>query len=362
MDVLEGPTAQQHCRRSGSDAEQVANRVRLARPGRPVEQDAALEVLPVPLEPSALPPDAEDVVLDAVERPRREDDVGRGEAGALEEGGPGQSRAVRVSGEGDHLTTQDAALVHQRAQASHEPLRPLVLRSQDLEDRGLATDVRVATQDPNGDRQLVVAEEADPRADHLSRVLRARPRVQPEVVDLPHGDPARPVLPALEQVAEREVVAHVPATDPDELRPGVGLRQLLQGDVGVDEPVLRDLLGDDGEPFWAIPRCAVRTSTKGVPPESGGPSSRSIRRSTPWSCRMNSRTSPSPPNPCPVMSPNPGRPGDRGKGWERAGRHTTSTPVNGTARGSLPTCCSQTRTSGPRSTAGGSCSTRGTRR
>ncbi|WP_148236447.1 hypothetical protein [Intrasporangium calvum] len=207
----------------------------------------------MPLEPSALPPDADDVVLDAVERPRREDDVGRGEVGALEEGGPGQSRAVRVSGEGDHLATQDAALVHQCAQASHDPLRPLALRSQDLEDRGLATDVRVATQDPNGDRQLVVAEEADPRADHLSRVLRARPRVQPEVVDLPHGDPARPVLPALEQVAEREVVAHVPATDPDELRPGVGLRQLLQGDVGVDEPVLRDLLGDDGEPFCGHP-------------------------------------------------------------------------------------------------------------
>ena len=103
------------------------------------------------------------------------------------------------------------------------------------------------THDAHCDRDTVVMEEPNARGDDLSGVLGSRAGVQPQVVDLAHRDATRPESTGLQQVAEREVVAHVAAADPHEPRLGIGRGQHLQRDVGVHGSMCRDLLGDDRE-------------------------------------------------------------------------------------------------------------------
>ena len=125
--------AQQHDGGLGAVAEQVAHGVRLAGPWWAEEQDAALEVLAVGGENTAVLRDAEHVLTDPVQEPVREDDVVPRQRRALEEGDPAEPLAVGVAGEGDHLAPEDAELLHELAHLGHQVTGQGILDGQDVE-------------------------------------------------------------------------------------------------------------------------------------------------------------------------------------------------------------------------------------
>lgn len=119
-------------------------------------------------------------------------------------------------------------------------------------------------------------------------VLRPRPGRHPDVVDLTDGQAGQTTTdpPVMQQVSERHVMAHVTAADPDgpaaaaliiststvTVTIGIGVttcRDLLERDVGIDEPVHRDRLGHDREPLRVDTEMSGESSQQLLPSGTG---------------------------------------------------------------------------------------------
>jgi hypothetical protein len=109
-DVVDAGAGEQHSRRSRGAGEQVANSQRLAGAGRPVEQNAALEVLPGRDQPVPLLTDADDVTHYGLEHAGRQDDGVRCDRRAIEKRYPARAPLVLVAGERHHLSAQHTEL------------------------------------------------------------------------------------------------------------------------------------------------------------------------------------------------------------------------------------------------------------
>ncbi|CCH76941.1 hypothetical protein BN12_1550010 [Nostocoides japonicum T1-X7] len=247
VDMGQCAAGQEHHGRPRTTAHEVAHGVGLAGARWTVEQDPALEVLTATAEGRGVPADSEDVGLDPLQPPVGEDDVLGRERRPGDEGHPAEAATERVGGEGHDLAADDAPLVHERAKAVHECAGGPGVLGEDLERGVLPPELGVDAPHAHGDGVPRIPEEPDPRGDDVAGVRRSGAGVHPEVVDLSDRHPGMPPPPCVEQVGEGHVVAGVTATDADDPGGRVGRRQLGEGEVGVDDAMARDRLGDDGE-------------------------------------------------------------------------------------------------------------------
>lgn len=186
VDEPERAPAQQHGRHPGRRREQVADRVRLAGTGWPVEQDASLEVLPLGAKALALHAHPHDVVRDARQQAVRQHDCVGIDGRPLHEGDPHQAGAVRVAAEGHDLAAQDAPLVHERVDPRHERVREVAVRGHHLDAPRLPAELAVHALLAHRHGAPLEAEETDARGHHLPPVALARSGRHAVVVDLSH--------------------------------------------------------------------------------------------------------------------------------------------------------------------------------
>ena len=248
MDELQRPAGEQDDGRVAALTEQVAHRVRLPGTRRPKEEHAPLEVLAIRNEDLAVRRDSEHVLAHPLEEPVRKHDVGPSQRRALDETDPGQTGPVGVVGEGDDLPAQHTALDHQLAHLGHERFAHLGVGRHHVDGAHRPHRLRRRRHLAYRDGLAPVPEQSQAHGDDVAVVVGAGPGRPLYVLDLAERA-GEAHLRVLDLVAERHVVPHLAAAESEELRVGVAPGQLLDGDVGVDGPVPRYLLGGDRQPL-----------------------------------------------------------------------------------------------------------------
>lgn len=215
----------------------MPNHVGLARPWRPVQQDAPLEVLPCGAESLPSLPDVDDVARDPLEHSVGQDDLVRAHLRPAQEPQvPAAALVVEgVQCEGDHLTAQRAELRHPLVQQMEEAVRSGAVGRKQLKCVGLPTVLTGRRALQKNERSAVERQLTHAVGDDAPIGVRARPLACVRQGSQP-GAPLR----RDEQLGEGVDVHPVQGENAMPLAAELG-QQRLDGDVHV-----HDLVGQKG--------------------------------------------------------------------------------------------------------------------
>ena len=232
--------------------DEVPDGVGLTGAGRPVEQDAALEVLALAPQLLAVLGEPDDVRAHLVERAVGQDHPIGGQVRSTDERDAAQRVLVGVPAEGDHL----AGITPRASDSSRTSTSSAVATSgvgrQQLEP-WLAAVLRVGGALQHRDRRAVVREEMQAEGD--GRPVGIRPGREVEPVDLPLPETAHPAC-AIRSLSELWCRWSPPPIPSSRLLRIAG-RDLGEREVDVDEAVGVDRLLHDRQVVGRLPEVRV---------------------------------------------------------------------------------------------------------
>ena len=210
-------------------------------PGGAVQQDAPLEVLAQSAQVLARLGHLHHMPGYPCQDPGGKDHVAGCHLRALVEGHPGTGGAELLHGERNHLSLQHALGAHSLPKRGQEAGHRVRLGRQNFQHGRSLSEAGICRPDQHRERVSVAAEQAHAEGQCLPLLRGSDGQVG--VVRLAYRE-ASVLRSVLQDVAQRHVVALIAAADSDQPALRVLAGEGRQDDVGVRQPVPRDLLHD----------------------------------------------------------------------------------------------------------------------